>query len=137
MNITPPTAAGVNEATKSLREAAARIARSLARSAEPRPSPPVTSRPRSTPRLATTRRTATAGRGPACRVLQITEKVVIVTARQFTEDTAQVPYAKADGYRVVAVPDDMARSLGSLTDLDGRPMVDLTGWPRFSMPSRR
>ena len=61
----------------------------------------------------------------ACRVLQTNEKVVFVTAWQLGEDTAQVRYAKADGYRVVVVPDDIARSLGSLTDLDGRPMVDL------------
>ena len=26
---------------------------------------------------------------------------------------------------MVVVPDDIARSFGSLTDLDGRPMVDL------------
>jgi hypothetical protein len=61
----------------------------------------------------------------ACRVLQTNEKVVFVTAWQLAEDTAQVRYAKADGYHVVVVPDDIARSLGSLTDLDGRPMVDL------------
>lgn len=61
----------------------------------------------------------------ACRVLQTNEKVVFVTAWQLAEDTAQVRYAKADGYRVVVVPDDIARSLGSTTDLDGRPMVDL------------
>jgi hypothetical protein len=51
--------------------------------------------------------------------------LLFVTAWQLAEDTAQVRYAKADGYRVVVVPDDIARSLGSLTDLDGRPMVDL------------
>ena len=34
-------------------------------------------------------------------------------------------YARDDGYRVVVVPDDLARSLGGLTDLDGRPLVDL------------
>jgi hypothetical protein len=61
----------------------------------------------------------------ACRVLQANEKVIFVTAWQLAEDTAQVRYAKADGYRVVVVPDDIARSLGSLTDLGGRPMVDL------------
>ena len=61
----------------------------------------------------------------ACRVLQTNEKVVFVTAWQLAEDTAQIRYAKADGYRVVVVPDDIARSLGSLTDLDGQPMVDL------------
>jgi hypothetical protein len=61
----------------------------------------------------------------ACRVLQTNERVVFVTAWQLAEDTAQVRYARDDGYRVVVVPDDIARSLGSLTDLDGRPMVDL------------
>jgi len=61
----------------------------------------------------------------ACRVLQANEKVLFVTAWQLAEDTAQVRYAKADGYRVVVVPDDIARSLGSLTDMDGRPMFDL------------
>ena len=61
----------------------------------------------------------------ACRVLQANEKVVFVTAWQLAEDTAQVRYAKTDGYRVVVVPDDIARSLGSLSDLDGRPMIDL------------
>jgi hypothetical protein len=61
----------------------------------------------------------------ACRVLQTTEKVIFVTPWQLSENTAQVRYAKDDGYRVVVVPDDIARSLGSLTDLDGRPIVDL------------
>jgi hypothetical protein len=61
----------------------------------------------------------------ACRVLQTNEKVVFVTAWQLAENTAQVRYAKDDGYRVVVVPEDIARSLGSLTDLDGKPMVDL------------
>jgi hypothetical protein len=42
----------------------------------------------------------------ACRVLQTNEKVVFATAWQLAEDTAQVRYAKADGYRVVVVPDD-------------------------------
>ena len=41
------------------------------------------------------------------------------------EDTAQIRYAQADGYRIVVVPEDIARSLGGLTDLDGNPMVDL------------
>jgi hypothetical protein len=34
-------------------------------------------------------------------------------------------YAQDDGYRIVVVPDDIARSLGSLTDLNGKPLVDL------------
>src|SRR5580698_6274954 len=61
----------------------------------------------------------------ACRVLQANEKVIFVTAWQLGENTAQVRYARADGFRVVVVPDDIARALGGLSDLDGRPMVDL------------
>jgi hypothetical protein len=60
----------------------------------------------------------------ACRVLQTNEKVVFVTAWQMSEDTAQLQYARQDGYRIVVVPEDIARALGGLTDLEGRPMVD-------------
>jgi hypothetical protein len=61
----------------------------------------------------------------ACRVLQTNEKVLFVTARQMAADTAQLRYARADGYRVVVVPEDIARSLGDLTDLNGNPLVNL------------
>jgi hypothetical protein len=64
----------------------------------------------------------------ACRVLQTNEKVVFVTAWQMAEDTAQLRYAREDGYRIVVVPEDIARSLGGLTDLNGRPIVDLDGY---------
>jgi hypothetical protein len=61
----------------------------------------------------------------ACRVLQTNEKVMFVTPWQMAGDTAQMQYARADGYRLVVVPDDIARSLGGLTDLNGNPLVDL------------
>jgi hypothetical protein len=61
----------------------------------------------------------------ACRVLQTNEKVIFVTPWQMGADTAQLRYARDDGYRIVVVPDDIARSLGSLTDLNGKPLVDL------------
>jgi hypothetical protein len=61
----------------------------------------------------------------ACRVLQTNEKVMFVTAWQMAGDTAQLQYARDDGYRIVMVPEDIARSLGGLTDLNGRPLVDL------------
>jgi hypothetical protein len=60
----------------------------------------------------------------ACRVLQTNEKVIFVTPWQMAEGTAQMRYAQDDGYRIVVVPDDIARSLGCLTDLNGRPLVD-------------
>jgi hypothetical protein len=61
----------------------------------------------------------------ACRVLQTNEKVLFVTAWQIAADTAQLHYARNDGYRIVVVPEDIARSLGDLTDLNGEPLVDL------------
>jgi hypothetical protein len=64
----------------------------------------------------------------ACRVLQTNEKVVFVTPWQMAGDTAQLQYAMGDGYHVVVVPEDIARSLGGLTDLHGRPLIDLNGY---------
>jgi hypothetical protein len=64
----------------------------------------------------------------ARRVLQTNKKVVFVTAWQMAEDTAQLRYARKDGYGIVVVPEDIARSLGGLTDLNGRPIVDLDGY---------
>ncbi|MGO9081488.1 MAG: hypothetical protein ACLQDY_21020 [Streptosporangiaceae bacterium] len=64
----------------------------------------------------------------ACRMLQTNEKVLFVTAWQMAADTAQLRYARDDGYRVVVVPEDIARSLGGLTGLNGRPLVDLDGY---------
>jgi hypothetical protein len=59
----------------------------------------------------------------ACRVLQTTDDVVFVTPRQI--GTAAVAYARDDGYRPIIVPEDIAKALRSVTDLDGRPMFDL------------
>ena len=59
----------------------------------------------------------------ACRVLQTNDDVVFVTPRQIGH--AAVAYARDDGYRPVIVPDDIARALRNVTDLDGRPMFDL------------
>jgi hypothetical protein len=61
----------------------------------------------------------------ACRVLQTNEKVLFVTPWQMGSDNAQLRYAQDDGYRIVVVPDDIARSLGGLTDLNGNPLVNL------------
>lgn len=64
----------------------------------------------------------------ACRVLQSLEKVLFVTAWQLEESSPQIIYAKGDGYRLVVVPDDLARALGGVTDLQGRPLVDLDSY---------
>lgn len=76
----------------------------------------------------------------ACRVLQTHEKVLFVTAWQMTAGTAQLRYARDDGYRIVVVPEDIALSLGGLTDLNGQPLVDLSRYrdewnDSFSSPS--
>jgi hypothetical protein len=87
----------------------------------------------------------------ACRVLQTNEKVVFATAWQMAAGSAQLRYAQDDGYRIVVVPEDIARSLSSLTDLNGKPLVDLDRYrnkrnasfsfvfidPRFMTPSER
>jgi len=64
----------------------------------------------------------------ACRVLQTNEKVVFATAWQMATGSAQLQYAQDDGYRIVVVPEDIARSLSGLTDLHGKPLVDLDGY---------
>jgi hypothetical protein len=61
----------------------------------------------------------------ACQVLQTNEKVIFVSAWQMAGDTAQLRYAQDDGYRIVVVPEDIAMALGRLTDLNGKPMVNL------------
>ncbi|MEY9934168.1 hypothetical protein ABH926_008832 [Catenulispora sp. GP43] len=64
----------------------------------------------------------------ACRVLQTNEKVVFITPWIQHGDNQALRHAIDDGYRPVVVPDDIARSLGSTTDLDGRPMIDLEAY---------
>jgi hypothetical protein len=59
----------------------------------------------------------------ACRALQTTDKVLFVTVRH--SGMSSVHYAREDGYRTVVVPDDIAKSLRSLTDLNGEPMFDI------------
>ena len=63
-----------------------------------------------------------------CRVLQSTEKVIFVTIFQIR--LPAVVHAAEEGYRPVIVPDDIARALGSMDDLEGRPMFDLGAFQR-------
>jgi hypothetical protein len=60
----------------------------------------------------------------ACRALQTTDKVLFVTVRQ--SGMSSVHYAREDGYRIVVVSDDIARSLKDQTDLNGNPMFDIS-----------
>jgi hypothetical protein len=62
----------------------------------------------------------------ACRVLQTHEKVVFVTAHDLAESSPQLDYARDEGHRLVVVPGTVAGKLSRLSDLAGRPMVDLS-----------
>jgi hypothetical protein len=64
----------------------------------------------------------------ACRVLQSNTSVVFVTPWQLP--LAFVEYARRDGYEPVVVPEDIAKSLRDMTDLDGEPMFDLGAFRR-------
>lgn len=59
----------------------------------------------------------------ACRVLQTATNVIFVTPWQ--TGIAPVLHARDDGYEIVVVSDEIAAGLGSLTDLEGRPMFDV------------
>jgi hypothetical protein len=62
----------------------------------------------------------------ACRVLQSYEQVVFVTALDLAQGSPQLNYARDEGYRLVVVPGTVAAKLSRLSDLQGRPMVDLS-----------
>jgi len=64
----------------------------------------------------------------ACRVLQSTASVVFVTPWQLP--LAFVEYARRDGYEPVVVPEDIAKALRDVTDLEGQPMFDLGAFRR-------
>jgi hypothetical protein len=61
----------------------------------------------------------------ACRILNAAEKVIFLTSREIASAPAYVGRAKADGYRVVAVSEELRRKLGGATDVAGNPIVDL------------
>jgi hypothetical protein len=61
----------------------------------------------------------------ACKVLNAHEKVVFVTAHQMEYGAALIGHARADGYRIVLVPDKVADRLPRVTDIEGKPMRDL------------
>lgn len=64
----------------------------------------------------------------ACRILATHEQVLFVTPRDLERGSPQLQYAKDEGYRLITVPEDIVSKLRKLTDLDGRPMVDLAGF---------
>lgn len=56
----------------------------------------------------------------ACRVLATHEKVLFVTALELSFGGPQIQYAEDEGYRLVTVPEKIARKLRDLSDLNGQ-----------------
>ncbi|HET6316749.1 MAG TPA: ATP-binding protein [Chloroflexota bacterium] len=61
----------------------------------------------------------------ACRLLSAATKVVFITAQQMHANGNLVDYARADGNRVVVVPNALAAKLRGLKDAHGQPIKDL------------
>lgn len=61
----------------------------------------------------------------ATRIMQTSSKVIFVTATDFQEHALQIDHARADGYAPIHVPDKIADKLAGMTDLGGRPIVDV------------
>ena len=64
----------------------------------------------------------------ACQALQGVQKTMFVTAAEMADRHAE--YARADGYAIVVVPNDIARALAKMSDLNGTPMVTLGEYER-------
>jgi hypothetical protein len=62
----------------------------------------------------------------ACRILNSKQQVIFLTPNELAEARSFVDHARADGYRVVVVPDNIRHKLPALTDLSGMPIRDLT-----------
>jgi hypothetical protein len=61
----------------------------------------------------------------ACQNLNMSRKVVFVTASELAVSRDAVDQATADGYQIVTIPDSIRRSLTGLTDPEGNPVRDL------------
>jgi len=61
----------------------------------------------------------------ACKLLAAASKVVFITAQQMHANGNLVDYARADGNKVVVVPNTLAAKLRGLKDAHGQPIRDL------------
>jgi hypothetical protein len=62
----------------------------------------------------------------ACQILNTKQKVVFVTAAELATARDSVDHAIADGYRAIAVPDNVRRAITGLQDVQGNPVRDLS-----------
>lgn len=62
----------------------------------------------------------------ACQILNARKKVVFVTATELASARDSIDHATEDGYEVIAIPDNVRRSLAGLKDMQGNPVRDLS-----------
>jgi hypothetical protein len=62
----------------------------------------------------------------ACQILNARKKVVFVTASELGSARDSIDHATEDGYDVIAIPDNVRRSLAGLKDIQGNPVRDLS-----------
>jgi hypothetical protein len=60
-----------------------------------------------------------------CRILNASQKVVFVTAKQRTIESSAVDYALGDGYKLVTVPQNVYQRLHGVKDIRGNPIRTL------------
>jgi hypothetical protein len=61
----------------------------------------------------------------ACRVLNASGRVIFLTPAELNAARDFVDRARADGYRLVVVPQNIRRKLAGMEDITGAPIVDL------------
>lgn len=61
----------------------------------------------------------------ACRILSASEKVIFLTPFELVNAKDFVDRAKADGFRVVTIPENIQQKIRGLEDLAGNPIRDL------------
>ncbi len=64
----------------------------------------------------------------AVRILATRGKTVFVTSQQMFTMGATIIEARADGYKVIMIPDRLLARLASLRDLNGDPILDIRGF---------
>jgi hypothetical protein len=62
----------------------------------------------------------------ACQILNARKNVIFVTAAELGNARDSIDHATQDGYRVIAIPDNVRRSLVGLKDVQGNPVRDLS-----------
>jgi hypothetical protein len=64
----------------------------------------------------------------AVRILAARGKTVFVTSQQMFTMGSTVQEARADGYKIVVVPDRLVARLSHLRDINGNPILDISGF---------